>query len=131
MIRRVALVFLASSLGLASSCTVSSGTATPTPTAPVADSSTPSPSETPADDPGTTPAPANDAKHCNTDADCGDGVCEGLGCGENEGVCAPKQRMCTRDLRTYCGCDGAEFRSSGSCPGKRFANEGPCAAANP
>jgi hypothetical protein len=34
--------------------------------------------------------------------------------------------MCTRDLRTYCGCDGQTFQSSGSCPGKRFANPGEC-----
>ena len=34
---------------------------------------------------------------CTTDADCpADNVCEGKGCGEGEGVCAPKTgRMCT------------------------------------
>lgn len=130
MIRRSALVFLAS-VGCIVACTVSSGTANPNPTEPTPVTTTPTPTETPADDTGTTTPPSSDVKRCNTDADCGEGVCEGLGCGEGEGVCAPKQRMCTRDLRTYCGCDGAEFRSSGSCPGKRFANEGPCATATP
>jgi hypothetical protein len=67
------------------------------------------------------------ARACNTDADCPDGVCEGEGCGDMEGRCAPKTgRMCTRDLRTYCGCDGQTFQSSGSCPGKRFASRGDC-----
>lgn len=66
-------------------------------------------------------------KACTTNADCGDGqVCEGEGCGENEGLCMPKDRMCTRDLVTYCGCDGATFQGSGSCPGQRFARRGAC-----
>jgi len=71
------------------------------------------------------------ATACNSDADCGDGVCEGEGCGDMQGRCAPKQRMCTRDLQAYCGCDGQTFRSSGSCPGKRFAHRGECSAAQP
>ena len=33
--------------------------------------------------------------------------------------CKPKQRGCTRDLRTYCGCDGKIFKGSGSCPRQR------------
>jgi hypothetical protein len=70
---------------------------------------------------------AGGAKPCNTNADCGDGICEGEGCGDMEGRCAPKTgRMCTRDLRTYCGCDGKTFTGSGSCPGARFASRGEC-----
>ena len=66
-------------------------------------------------------------KACNSNADCGETeVCEGEGCGENQGICMPKDRMCTRDLVTYCGCDGATFQGSGSCPGQRFASRGAC-----
>jgi len=64
---------------------------------------------------------------CSLDADCASGTCEGPGCGEGEGVCAPDTRGCTKDLRTYCGCDGVEFKASGSCPGARYATSGSCA----
>jgi hypothetical protein len=37
--------------------------------------------------------------------------------------------MCTRDLATYCGCDGKPFQNSGSCPGGRYAYRGECAPA--
>lgn len=68
-----------------------------------------------------------DGAGCNTAADCSSGeVCEGMGCGEGEGRCAPADRICTRDLALYCGCDGAEFQSSGTCPGDRYAHRGPC-----
>jgi hypothetical protein len=72
-------------------------------------------------------------KTCLSDADCdGGGVCEGQGCGDDEpGTCKPKARMCTRDSRAYCGCDGQTFRASGSCPGRRYAREGECTAAAP
>ncbi|EDM81274.1 hypothetical protein PPSIR1_40360 [Plesiocystis pacifica SIR-1] len=66
---------------------------------------------------------------CSTHADCGEGgICEGVGCGEGEGRCVedPAGRMCTRDLVAYCGCDGKEFKTSGSCPGDRFEYRGPC-----
>jgi hypothetical protein len=72
----------------------------------------------------TAKAPAGAA--CNAASDCASGICEGQGCGPNQGVCAPARRMCTRDLRQYCGCDGQVFQSSGSCPGKRFSKRGPC-----
>ena len=81
---------------------------------------------------GVVEQPNGGARACNTDADCGDGICEGEGCGDMQGRCAPKTgRMCTRDLRTYCGCDGQTFQGSGSCPGKRFAKTGECASALP
>jgi len=66
--------------------------------------------------------------NCDTDADCGSGVCEGFGCGAGQGICMPADRRCTRDLRPYCGCDGATFRASGSCPGQRYAHRGECGA---
>lgn len=63
---------------------------------------------------------------CNVGGDCESGICEGQGCGPGQGVCAPKRRACTRDLRAYCGCDGTTFRASGSCPNRRFRSRGPC-----
>lgn len=64
---------------------------------------------------------------CLSDADCDGGVCEGEGCGDDQpGVCASPDRMCTRDARPYCGCDGQTFSSSGSCPGRRYASKGKC-----
>jgi hypothetical protein len=104
------------------------------------DGATPSPDATPpasrppsSEDAGIVEQPngSGGAQACNTDADCKDGICEGEGCGDMQGRCAPKTgRMCTRDLRTYCGCDGQTFQSSGSCPGKRFASPGECASAS-
>ncbi|GEM_PF-1987836 len=68
-----------------------------------------------------------DGAACDSAADCAEGeVCEGLGCGEGEGRCASTERMCTRDLAIYCGCDGQEFRTSGSCSGQRYVHRGPC-----
>ena len=75
------------------------------------------------------PSPEPAATGCTDDSDCDGGVCEGEGCGPGEGTCQPKDRMCTRDLQPYCGCDGQTFRSSGSCPGGRFAHRGECEAA--
>ncbi len=72
-------------------------------------------------------APLADGAACLADGDCASGVCEGQGCGPDEpGVCAPKSRACTKDLRPYCGCDGQTFRTSGSCPGRRYAAKGEC-----
>ncbi|MEZ4366156.1 MAG: hypothetical protein R2939_07690 [Kofleriaceae bacterium] len=71
--------------------------------------------------------PGADGAACLAAADCASGVCEGLGCDASApGVCAPAQRACTRDLRAYCGCDGQTFRTSGSCPGRRYARAGAC-----
>jgi hypothetical protein len=70
-----------------------------------------------------------DGAACFTPEDCASGICEGLGCdAKSPGVCAAKARSCTRDLRTYCGCDGVTFQGSGSCPGKRFSSRGACVA---
>ena len=71
--------------------------------------------------------PRPDGAACLAASDCASGVCEGQGCGADApGVCAAKARACTRDLRPYCGCDGATFRASGSCPGRRYASKGEC-----
>jgi hypothetical protein len=68
-----------------------------------------------------------DGAACSTGDQCRSGICEGMGCGPNQGRCMPTQRACTRDLQVYCGCDGLEFRASGSCPGRVFLHPGACA----
>ncbi|MCA9711788.1 MAG: hypothetical protein KDK70_38485, partial [Myxococcales bacterium] len=71
-----------------------------------------------------------DGASCLAASDCQSGVCEGQGCGDDQpGTCVPQSRMCTRDLQAYCGCDGATFRTSGSCPGQRYAARGECTTA--
>lgn len=79
-----------------------------------------------------TPTPKRDPKpagaQCQASAECESGVCEGEGCGDTPGTCAPAQRACTRDLRQYCGCDGKTFQASGSCPGQRFSAKAACGA---
>jgi hypothetical protein len=67
-----------------------------------------------------------DGESCGGGAECASGICEGQGCGPNAGRCAPKDRMCTFDLATYCGCDGLEFQASGSCPGRLYQKRGRC-----
>ncbi len=64
---------------------------------------------------------------CLSADECQSGVCEGEGCSDDTpGTCADASRMCTRDLRQYCGCDGVTFGSSGSCPGQRYAHKEAC-----
>lgn len=71
--------------------------------------------------------PRPDGAACLDASDCASGVCEGLGCTDDQpGVCVARARACTKDLRPYCGCDGATFRTSGSCPGRRYQAKGPC-----
>lgn len=70
-----------------------------------------------------------DGSPCLRTSDCQSGVCEGQGCGRDQaGTCAPARRICTRDMQTYCGCDGQTFQGSGSCPGKRYLSRGECTA---
>lgn len=81
------------------------------------------------------PAPGGgavaDGSPCTTAGECSSGICEGEGCGDDQpGTCAPAKRMCTRDYRAYCGCDGNTFRASGSCPGQRYASRGECGSAS-
>jgi hypothetical protein len=64
---------------------------------------------------------------CLLSTECASGVCEGQGCANDKpGTCAPDKRMCTRDRRTYCGCDGKTFFASGTCPGRRYAARNAC-----
>jgi hypothetical protein len=67
-----------------------------------------------------------DGQLCSVHKDCESGMCEGEGCGFNAGKCVRKDRMCTRDLVMYCGCNGQPFSASGSCPGRVYNNKGPC-----
>ncbi|MEM7153507.1 MAG: hypothetical protein AAF799_11745 [Myxococcota bacterium] len=68
-----------------------------------------------------------DGESCLAASECAGGVCEGEGCGDDTpGTCASNSRMCTRDYRAYCGCDGTTFHGSGSCPGQRYAKRGEC-----
>lgn len=71
---------------------------------------------------GTQPAGAR----CNVHDDCESGICEGVGCGDFEGVCAAEERTCTDDLRNFCDCDGNMFWASSSCPGERHREETDC-----
>jgi hypothetical protein len=76
---------------------------------------------------GTVTASKADGQACKVAADCQSGICEGQGCTDDKpGTCASKRRACTTDLRPYCGCDGTTFRSSSSCPGRRFDARGEC-----
>jgi hypothetical protein len=67
-----------------------------------------------------------DGTACSTSSQCASGICEGMGCGWNQGKCAPAQRSCTRDLRVFCGCDGKDFQGSSTCPGRVFRHPGSC-----
>lgn len=69
---------------------------------------------------------AADGAACRIGADCASGICEGKGCGDNNGRCAAQARVCTRDFASYCGCDGKTFNGSGSCPGRRYKARGAC-----
>lgn len=77
--------------------------------------------------PAEPPALIADGGSCLSATECASGVCEGLGCTDDKpGTCAPAQRGCTRDLRAYCGCDGKTFKTSGSCPKRRYAAKDAC-----
>lgn len=74
-------------------------------------------------------APFADGARCLAGSECASGVCEGQGCGPDQpGTCMPAQRACTRDLRTYCGCNGETFQASGRCPGQRYTERKACGA---
>lgn len=100
--------------------------APPTTVIPTPVETTPPPTPT-TPEPTAGATPKADGESCLAAEDCQSGVCEGEGCGANQpGTCMPKSRACTRDLRPYCGCDGQTFRTSGSCPGKRFSARAEC-----
>jgi hypothetical protein len=73
-----------------------------------------------------TVAPPPGPKACKGSADCGPTeMCQGGDACGSVWTCGP-MRACTRDLATYCGCDGKTFQASGSCPGQPFAHKGRC-----
>jgi hypothetical protein len=72
-----------------------------------------------------------DGSSCDKHEECSSGICEGEGCGDGQGKCAPKDRQCTLDLRPYCGCDGKTFQAGGSCPKQRYSKKGACASDPP
>lgn len=102
----------------------------PIPPNPTAPDPKPQPTPDPTPPEPTPPVPTAakaDGAACLEATECASGTCEGQGCGADQpGTCAPKTRGCTRDLRPYCGCDGQTFRTSGSCPGKRFSARAAC-----
>jgi hypothetical protein len=68
-----------------------------------------------------------DGAACTEASQCASGICEGEGCGADKpGRCASKVAPCTRDLVTYCSCDGRTFQASGSCARQRYARRGAC-----
>lgn len=71
-------------------------------------------------------APVKPVKPCRATADCA----QGERCGFVAGCGAPQQCVpdtgCTKDLVTYCGCDGKEFGGSGTCPAQAFSKRGGC-----
>ncbi len=71
-------------------------------------------------------APAPEGVPCTSTADCGEGaMClGGEGCGM-QWTCVP-QRVCTRDLVRYCGCNGETFTDSGTCPSQPYEHRGAC-----
>lgn len=139
---------LVTALGGCTSSTVVNESEQPTPEAaatppavgsPAPAETTPAPAATPGDAGKTTPEPAaggtpaegakgakGDGDACDKSDDCASGVCEGEGCGPKQGKCAAKDRKCTMDLRSYCGCDGKSFQGGGNCPKKRYAKKGAC-----
>ncbi|MBW2461141.1 MAG: hypothetical protein JRH11_05810 [Deltaproteobacteria bacterium] len=79
-----------------------------------------------AEDPVTSSAGGGEGDPCDATRRCAQGLfCDGAqGC-DTSWKCQP-MRACTRDLVTYCGCDGAMFQNSGSCPGRPYAHRGLC-----
>ncbi|MCL2823062.1 MAG: hypothetical protein FWD57_03645 [Polyangiaceae bacterium] len=67
-----------------------------------------------------------DGSACSNPGECASRICEGRGCGSKQGQCVGSTRPCTRDMSLFCGCDGYEFRASSQCPGRVYANRGPC-----
>jgi uncharacterized protein YceK len=81
------------------------------------------------------PPPPVDAgpppRTCRGNVDCPAGaMCAGPeGCGI-PWTCQPSQ-PCTRDLATYCACDGSTFMASSTCPGRPYLRRGQCGIVPP
>ena len=69
---------------------------------------------------------------CASNADCGSGVCDVVGCGDAAmpGACVKAPKYCNRMWAPVCGCDGETY--SNDCrrlkAGVGLDHEGPCAA---
>jgi hypothetical protein len=69
----------------------------------------------------TTPTPL-----CTSETPCtGGGVCYGESCGA-PWQCLFTGMACTDDAAPYCGCDGATFYDSSTCPTRPWAHRGEC-----
>lgn len=70
----------------------------------------------------------NGGGHSGDDS-CTDGTCTGACVGsscDDEWSCNTEALICTGDSAEYCGCDGATFTDSGSCPKRAFSHRGAC-----
>jgi len=76
--------------------------------------------------PGGEPSVNAAANGCRSSSECAQGeICVGEeGC-DKVWTCEPA-RGCTRDLVTYCSCDGETVQGSGSCPPEPYSHRGPC-----
>jgi hypothetical protein len=68
---------------------------------------------------------------CEDSSDCSEGeMCTGpQGC-DVQWTCQPS-RPCTKDLQTYCSCEGETVRGSGSCPPVPYLHRGFCEGDEP
>ncbi|MCB9597553.1 MAG: hypothetical protein H6719_32845 [Sandaracinaceae bacterium] len=67
---------------------------------------------------------------CTPETPCtGGAICVGGPLCADGWSCIESDRPCTDDLVEYCGCDGATFSDSSTCPTRPFAHMGPCPGA--
>ena len=105
--------------------TAAATTAVPAEPSAPAPTTTTSP-EAPKPESSAAPDASAGGKTCSSNGDCGKGeICAGdMGC-DKTWTCKPSP-PCTKDLQTYCGCDGKTFHGSGSCPGQKYSKRGGC-----
>lgn len=80
-----------------------------------------------AEPPAPAPAAPEAPAACMSSRDCPRGqVCAGEpGCG-TEWRCERPRERCVGDTQYFCGCDGASFRASMTCPGRPHRHRGSC-----
>lgn len=64
---------------------------------------------------------------CSADAPCVSAVCMGGPTCGDPWFCVETAMACTDDSFEYCGCDGASFFDSSTCPTRPYAHTGACA----
>lgn len=70
--------------------------------------------------------PTDDARMCTATSECERGrTCWGVAGCATTWSCV-RTRGCRRDSVEYCGCDGATFAASSTCPGRPFVHRGAC-----